>query len=204
MNFYRVGLFYKKTKWMKVTIMSAFKIFKEVTGSMMLSAIGVMVAGLILGNMVSYVKLIPGLIVLIPAMLNMRGCIASALAARLGTAIHMGIVGWQPNHEAREELKQNIYASLVLTVITSAIIGLLADITCRILNLPTVGPVMLAIIAIIGGGLAGIFMISLTCFIAMYSAKRGMDPDNVTIPLLTTLGDIITISCVFATVILIG
>jgi mgtE-like transporter len=163
-----------------------------------------MVAGLILGNMISYVKLMPGLIVLIPAMLDMRGCIASALAARLGTAIHIGIVGWQPNHKAREELKQNIYASLILTIITSAIIGLLADATCRILNLPTVGPITLTAIAIVGGGLAGVFMISFTCLIAMYSAKRGVDPDNVTIPLLTTLGDIITISCVLATVVLIG
>jgi len=37
-----------------------------------------------------------------------------------------------------------------------------------------------------------------------YSFKKGLDPDNIVGPSLSTVGDIITLSCIFGVAILIG
>lgn len=177
------------------------KTFKETFSSISISMLGVSVAGFAFGQMTPCFKLIPGLLIIVPAMLNMRGCISGALAMRLGTAIHMGIIGWKLGHEER---KQNIYASLLLTVLTSVFIGVLADLTCRLLGFPSVGIIWLTLIALLAGGLAGLVMISLTMLVATYSSIKGLDPDNVTIPVIAMLGDVIGISCLFLVAIALG
>lgn len=180
------------------------KIFTEIALSLLLSAVGVMVAGLILGSMASYIELVPGFIVLVPALMNIRGCIASAFAARLGTALHVGIIDWKFNGRSREELKQNVYAVFAVAAVTAIIISAFAYATCYVLNRPSIGLIGLTLISLFSALLATCIMTLFAIFIAVYSMRRGIDPDDVTIPALTTLGDMITILAIFLAIILFG
>ena len=54
------------------------------------------VAGLILGSITGTLELLPGLLVLIPASVGMRGMIFGAMGARLGTGIAAGRVRTEP------------------------------------------------------------------------------------------------------------
>ncbi|MGH2527604.1 MAG: magnesium transporter, partial [Actinomycetota bacterium] len=56
-----------------------------------LSTVASFVAGLTLGAITDTLSLLPGLLVLIPASVGMRGTIFGAMAARLGTGIHAGL-----------------------------------------------------------------------------------------------------------------
>jgi mgtE-like transporter len=175
------------------------KVFVEILSSVTLSIPPMVFVGLLLGGTIKYILSFPGLIVLIPPLLNMRGCISSALAARLTTSIHLGLV----REIGDEESKQNLYASLLLTMVTSVLIGVFADLTCRSLGFPSLGVVNLTLLAVIAGGLAVSITIFTTFFVAFYAAKKGVDPDNVTVPIVTTVGDVLTLSSILiATVML--
>ncbi len=168
---------------------------------MLLSATGTLAAGIILGGIAHKIELIPGLLALVPALMNMRGCISGPLAMRIGTAFHLGLL---EGRAGREEIKRNVYASLILTVATAVLVGVLADALCRILGLPSAGLVVMVGIALSVAILASLVMILLTVAIAIYSAAKGLDPDNITIPLVTTMGDAVTMMCLVLALVLLG
>ena len=164
---------------------------------LILCGIGEIFAGLLFGGMVSFLNYLPGLIVLIPAIMGLKGNIDVTLGSRLGSAAHMGLISL--GNTWNQETKQNVLASLSIGVIMAVIAGVLADITCRLLRLPTMGIPKLIGIALIAGTMAGVILAFLTVGIIMVAFKRGLDPDNITAPSLATVGDIITLGCIFLT-----
>jgi len=57
---------------------------------LVISSIGDLAAGATLGFMTDTLALLPGLMILIPPAIGMRGNIFGALGSRLGTAMHVG------------------------------------------------------------------------------------------------------------------
>ena len=55
-----------------------------------------LLAGFVLVSMASSLEKITGLLILIPAFLEMRGDISGSYASRLGTALHQGIIAPYP------------------------------------------------------------------------------------------------------------
>jgi mgtE-like transporter len=180
----------------------AAKVFRETLPVVLGATIGELVAGLILGGMTESLALLPGLIVLIPAVLDMRGCISSALGSRLGSALHLGVVGWDKG--MNKELSANIQASLLLSGITSTFVGVVAFLANHALGLPTVGIVELVAISFLSGTLAAIAQVTITIVVSFTSYRKGIDPDNVTITAMATIGDILGIMFMFLIASLIG
>src|SRR2546429_7689909 len=58
--------------------------------ALLVSSGGDLLAGLTLGAITHTLEALPGLLVLVPAAIGMRGNIFGALGSRLGTAIHTG------------------------------------------------------------------------------------------------------------------
>ncbi len=149
-------------------------------------------------------KIIPGILVMVPPLLALRGSIGGALASRLGTGLHQGVIDpdvlWNP------EVKTNIAAALFLTLLVSITIGILSfSITILTgLHAPTL-PFFLSLvsIAIIAAVLSGVGLTGLTVFIALFSYRRGWDPDNVTSPLTASMGDLITMASIYVAVIVV-
>jgi mgtE-like transporter len=137
---------------------------------------------------------IPGLIVVIPAIIAMRGNISTALGSRLGSAYHLGLINadnlWNDN------LKQNVLGSIILSFLVSILIGILAYVSSLLMG---VAPsfVKLVIIVLVAGIISAIILTLLTILIIYLVFKRGYDPDNITGPALATFGDIITMICIF-------
>src|SRR3990170_2652882 len=86
---------------------------RETLAALFLSIITGIIAGLFLGNSQETLLLIPGLIVLIPAAMGMRGSIGGALGSRLGTCFHLGIV--DKFTLRNNAVKANIYSSIALS-----------------------------------------------------------------------------------------
>src|SRR4029079_2428579 len=59
-------------------------------GALLISSGGDLVAGLTLGSITHTLDGLPGLLVLVPAAIGMRGNVFGALGSRLGTLIHTG------------------------------------------------------------------------------------------------------------------
>ena len=162
---------------------------------LILCGFGGILAGTVLGGMSKTLELTPGLIVLIPAIIGMKGNIDTTLGSRLGSAAHIGLIS--PKHIWNKETQVNVSASIILSVFMSVLSGALAHVFCTVLGVPSIGALRLIGIALVAGTLAGTILVFSTVGIIVIASKRGYDPDNVTGPALATIGDLITLGCLF-------
>ena len=170
---------------------------------LILCGIGEVAAGAVFGHSTDALEMLPGLIVLVPALIGLRGNINTTLGSRLGSAAHMGLIS--SKNFWNVEMKENVKASLLLSVLMSFVAGILAVTTTYIIGKSALS-IMLKIVAIavIAGSVAGLILAFITITIIMYAFKRGLDPDNVIGPSLSTFGDVITLGCIFGVAFLIG
>src|SRR3954467_1048597 len=82
--------------------------------ALMLSSGGDLLAGLTLGSITGTLKELPGLLVLVPAPIGMRGNIFGALGSRLGTSIHAGTFTLSRRRDTL--VGQNLAASIALSL----------------------------------------------------------------------------------------
>jgi len=150
-------------------------------------------AGVILVRMVDMIETIPGLIVLVPAILGMRGNISCTLGSRLGSAIHLGLID---KIERNPELINNVAGSLALSLIMSIVLGILAHLTTIALGMQSSVLALIAI-AVFAGVSSGLVLAIIAAVITIGAFRHGIDPDNITTPALGTLGDVITMIAVF-------
>src|SRR5436309_8954771 len=92
--------------------------------ALLVSSAGDLLAGLTLGAITHTLEALPGLLVLVPAAIGMRGNIFGAPGSRLGTSIHTGT--FRLSRRADTVVGQNILASLTLTLSISLALALLA------------------------------------------------------------------------------
>src|SRR5438094_9856752 len=92
--------------------------------ALLLSSGGDLVAGLTLGGITHTLEALPGLLVLVPAAIGMRGNVFGALGSRLGTAIHTGT--FRLSRRANTVVGQNVLAALALTMSISLVLAILA------------------------------------------------------------------------------
>ena len=174
--------------------MYAKEMLKQSLPLLIFCGLGGIVAGSTLGGMVQIFQKIPGLIVVIPAIIALRGNISTALGSRLGSAYHLGIINAE--NMWNKELKQNVLGSIALSFITSVIIGILAYVSSILLNVYP-DPLKLITIVLLAGAISALILTQLTIVIIYIVFKRGYDPDNITGPALATFGDIVTMLCIF-------
>lgn len=167
-----------------------------------IAALTSLVAGLVLAGMAGRIEDVKGLFVLIPVSIGMRGNIFGGLAARLGTSIHSGL--FEVSRDRNSILYQNVYAATLLTIGTSVAMGLLARSIASLLGIETVSLWDLVLVALVGGLLSSVVVLGATVYISVSSYRRGWDLDSVGAPLITAIGDVVTLPCLLAASFLVG
>lgn len=152
-------------------------------------------AGLGLAFMRGSLEELPGMLIMVPAFLEMRGNIGGTLASRLGSGLHMGII--EPKLKMSKELSQNVMGSFALNVLESAVVGLLAHFMCVIFGFKSAGLLTLFLLALIAGVMSNVILMVITIVFAIKAYQKGLDPDIVMGPYVTTLGDLVSIPCLF-------
>ncbi|TGC09520.1 magnesium transporter [Methanolobus halotolerans] len=160
----------------------------------LVATFGGVASGIILSGMTDELQMIPGLIVIAPAVLGMRGNISSTLGSRLGSAIHMGLI---TKIDRNPELMNNVTGSLLLSAIMSFILGLLGHFITVALGLPSAGPLTLTLIAVLAGVSSGLILAFVAVLLALGMFRFGFDPDNVVTPAIATIGDIVSMMMIF-------
>ena len=173
---------------------SVSSIVREALPFEIIATIGGVVAGIIFSGMTNELQLIPGLIVITPAVLGMRGNISCTLGSRLGSAIHMGLI---TRIDDNPELINNVAGSLLLSFILSIVLGILGHYVTLALGLESAGAFMLVLIAVIAGVTSGIILAVVAVLLALGMFRFGFDPDNVVTPAIATIGDIVSMFMLF-------
>ncbi|HEX9712532.1 MAG TPA: magnesium transporter, partial [Actinomycetota bacterium] len=164
--------------------------------SLSISAIGNIPTGLALGAMTGRLEALPGLFILIPAAIGMRGAIFGALGSRLGTSMHAGLLRF--SSDRRGILMQNIYAATLLTFATSLFLAVVARAVTAATGLATISLWDFVVISVIGGVVSSAFVLVVTVWLAWVGSRRGWDLDSVAAPVITFVGDLITLPALFA------
>ena len=173
-------------------------IIKEGLIALLICAVGDLIAGIILGKMTFFLETFPGLLVVIPGAIGMRGNIFGSFASRLSTNLHIGLIS--PQFEFSEDLNYNIYSSFVLTLVLSIFLGIVGKIFCILLHYPSMELIDFILICTIAGIISNLIMLPITMFVSFKSFEHGWDPDNITSPIIAAFGDLFTLPAIIASV----
>jgi mgtE-like transporter len=147
-------------------------------------------AGGILNSSVETLLTNPSLLTLVPLFSGESGSLISILGARLSSGLHSGLV--EPLSKPEGEALHNFVICYILAIIVFPFIGILAEGSSRAFK--TMGVGFHKIIPI--STLAGLILITVMVFVVYYistiSYNHNLDPDNIVIPISTSVTDSIS------------
>lgn len=168
-----------------------------------LSTLTSLAAGAALGAITGTLERLPGLLVLVPAAIGMRGNIFGALGSRLSTSIHTGTFGLSRRPDT--VVGQNVLAALALTTVTAVVIAGIAKVVAVALGVSGTIPVLdLVVISVIGALLSSVVVLFFTLGLAAGSVRYGWDLDNVNAPLVASAGDLVGLPSLWLASLLVG
>jgi mgtE-like transporter len=171
--------------------------------ALFISSGGDLVTGLTLASITHTLQTLPGLFILIPAAIGMRGNIFGGLGSRLGTQIHAGT--FRVSRRVESLFGQNVGAAIVLSLSISAVLAVLAKaVSAALFTTPTISIVDYMVISVIGAIISSIVVLVITVAVAAFCANRSLDLDNVAAPIVTAAGDIATLPSLFLATFLVG
>jgi mgtE-like transporter len=171
--------------------------------ALLISSGGDLVTGLTLASITHTLSVLPGLFILIPAAIGMRGNIFGGLGSRLGTQIHAGT--FRVSRRVDTLFGQNVGAAIVLSLSISVVLAVLAKIvSVAFAGGPSISVVDFMVISVIGAIISSIVVLVITVAVAAFCARRSLDLDNVAAPIVTAAGDIATLPSLFVATYLIG
>jgi len=177
-------------------------VLKEGFIALLICAIGDLFAGIILGNMTNFLTTFPGLLVIIPGAIGMRGNIFGALGSRLATNLHIGLLS--PEFKRSKLLSENILSSLILTMLLSIFLGLLAKVICILFGFESISLVDFTLISIFSGIISSVIMLPITMLVSLKSFENGWNPDNISTPIIAAFGDLFTLPAIILATILVS
>ncbi len=173
---------------------------------LLLSALGSIAVGFLLGTVETIINSLPGLIVLVPPLMSIRGAIGGAFSARLSTALHLGTIKPVLRNNT-STFKKSFIATILLTAILPIWIGALSYVVTILFDvgggthLSLLGFIL---IAELSGLLSGFLQAIITILLSTLTYRRGLDPDVTVAPIIYTTGDVIgVLSLVFITQLLV-
>lgn len=162
-----------------------------------------LVAGAFLGSITGTLERHPGLLVLVPAAIGMRGNIFGGFGNRISTTIHAGTFSLSARRDT--VLGQNVLAAGILTLGISLLAAAVAKAIAVGLGLEgTISLLDFATVSIVGGVIGSAVVLAASLVLARGAVTYGWDLDNVNAPLVSTLGDVLTLPALWLATGLLG
>lgn len=125
--------------------------------------------------------------VMVPLLNGIGGNLGCILGARLGSALHLGTV--EPRLKGRV-LKKNVHASVLTSVGIFSFISVIFFVVACIWGMGFVIAIKHALAFILAGMLLTPVIVMSILILAFLSFQKGLDPDNVVIPIATSIIDV--------------
>ncbi|MFC6952275.1 magnesium transporter [Halorubellus litoreus] len=146
-------------------------------------------SGLVLGSVEDTLLASPSLLVLVPVTIGTAGNLGSVLAARLSTAVHLGTVSFAADDDA---LVGNALATFALAASVFPVVGLGAWVTAELVAGTTrLSPLRVVLVATVAGVALAVLAVAVTLVATYVAYRRGLDPDDVVIPVVTNACDVL-------------
>ena len=159
-------------------------------------------AGQILQGKQESLLLFPVFLISIPVINSISGNIGSVLGARLASGLHVGYIRLSLKDK---EMHDNLLISILIGLITYLILAIVIYFLALFGNIIEDITLIEFVAIIVLTGFLLICVVSLiSVFTAFLSFKRGLDPDDMVAPVVTTVGDVMGIVFLFTIIGLIG
>jgi len=173
-------------------------IIKETVPSEIVSILGSILAGIALSLLILPFESFIVLILIIPALLSLRGNISGPFIARTSRDFIIGefnIKSWI----------DNVFATYILSIFTAILIGIFSLILNYVLfKLELLPPGLFIIIPLISILLTLTSSIPISTILNYLAFRYGLDPNNVVNPIMTAIDDLFTVIFFYFTIILLG
>ncbi len=180
----------------KLDFSDFYTIIKQSLFALIICAFADIFAGIYLTKMIDFLILLPGILTMLPAAIDMRGNIYASMGSRISTGLHTGEI--TPSLRGSKLIAENVYSSLIQTVVMATVIAFFAMLGGFLIGNQTIGFIHLFFISLFASLFAAIGLILTTLLVSIFSFKKGLDPDNVSSPLIASIGDILNVVSLFA------
>ncbi|MCK5609337.1 magnesium transporter [Candidatus Pacearchaeota archaeon] len=151
-------------------------------------------SGVVLDTYEDFLLIYPGTLILVPVMIGLGGNLGSILGARLTSALHLGIVELRITDHL---LRNNFLAILIVGVISFFAVGVFGQLFCVLFGFKSPGLVKMVLISSLSGILLTLIIALTAILSAFISYGYGLDPDDTTIPIVTSISDVFGILALF-------
>jgi mgtE-like transporter len=156
--------------------------------------LGGLFAGFMVASQLGVFQMAPWAIALYPAILSAKGVISGLLSGRLSTALHLGTM-YPRFFRNTKSFYKLIEALIVITLATSVAMSSVSLIFGHLFwgitfaDFPAILSVVVSTMAM------GLFLSLVTIKVAFVSFKKGLDPDIIVYPVMSTVADIFITLC---------
>ncbi len=158
-------------------------------------------AGITIQNRFASFLKYPALLVMVPAFLEDSGSLGAILAARVSTKLHLGTLG--ERGASWRAATNDVMLVYVYAIPVFVFLGLTSTVVADVLNKASPGIVDMVATSLIAGFLATTAAVVVGFYSAVATHRFGLDPDNHSIPLVTSSLDLLgALSLILAIVIL--
>ncbi len=182
---------------------SAADVYRQALPVIVVSLVAGLFAGTILGSetMREGIESVPGILLLLPAFLATRGGVYGSLGARLSSGLHQGLL--EPRFAFEGRLRNAVIASFINGMVVSVFIAVVTFVVLFVFG-GTGSLLQLVGIMVVAGLLSAILMLSVLISVLFVGYRRGLDPDNLIGPVVTTLGDVFGVVFLLVGIYLVG
>ncbi len=159
--------------------------------------IGGLFAGFIVASQLGVFQLAPWTIALYPAILSAKGVIGGLLSGRLGTALHLGTIYPRFLGNTRSFYKL-VEALIFITLVTSVAMSSISLIFGHLFWGITLADFPAILSVVVSTMTIGLTISLITMKVAFASFKKGLDPDIIVYPVMSTVADIFITICYVA------
>ncbi len=187
---------------MTMSVYSLRRILWESYPVLVLCAVLSLSAGLILNSQVESIKALPLILVMVPPINGINNNVCSILGSRLTSGLAMGTI--EPKFGGQVALRKNTRASWLMSVGVFVFTAMIFFILALFSGMGLIQSITIMIAFFAASMVAIAVTMFATIWLAFVSFSKGLDPDNIVIPIVTSIGDIMGVTCLIIAMKIVG
>ncbi len=173
------------------------RLIRESLMALIIALVADSFAGYIMNQSVGVFVAVPGLLMMLPALIDMRGNIYGAFISRLSSSLHLGEVESLRDEKVRTGIITTKSLAYSAALVVGGVVGF-------IIYLNTGEPfymIFLPSIILVTHLFTASVLTPLTAYIGVKTYQKGWNPDNVGVPLISSVGDVVSVGFIVLTAI---
>jgi mgtE-like transporter len=156
-------------------------------------------SGIVLQEFEDELLRFPSVLILVPALIGVGGNLGAILSSRLSTAVHLGILELKISNVV---FKNNVLAVAIASVSIFLTLGLSAFAFGALFGVDTISLHVMLALALASGGILMAVLVPVSLVVVYYGHRHRLDPDDIAIPVVTTIGDIVGVLSLLAVIVI--